>query len=99
MDHVLHSMRRGGANQDAAPPPDILARFLVTKASWRGRYRRVLSITPSAVLTQHPDDGTITNVWHFTGSEPELEGASSGGGAGDELEFALSIRKDARVRT
>ena len=97
MDHVFHSMRRGGAPPDIAPPPDVLARFLVTKVSWRGRYRRVLSITPSAVLTQHPDDGTITNVWQFTGSEPDLEGASPSGGSADDLEFVLSVRKDSRV--
>ena len=97
MDHVLHTMRRGGAPPDAAPLPDVIARFLVTKASWRGRYRRVLSITPSAVLTQHPDDGTVTNVWRFTGSDPELEAAGPSGGSGDDLEFMLSTRKDSRV--
>lgn len=53
MDHVLHSMRLGTGGLDNAPPSsDVLARFLVTKSSWRGRYRRVLCITPSAVLTQ-----------------------------------------------
>lgn len=47
---------------------------------------------------QHPDDGSVTNTWHFTGGEALLEGAGPSSGAADDLEIVLSVRKDTRVR-
>lgn len=97
VDTLLHSsfLRRGGP-PDEALPPDVVARFLVTKTSWRGRYRRVLAVTPSAVVTQHPDDLAITNTWSFVG-DSDVDDIAPGGGAGEGQELVLSVRKDARV--
>ena len=97
LDNVLASMRRGaGAFSEAPPPDDVVGRFMVTKASWRGRYRRVLVVTRSAVLTLHPEDGSVTNGWQFSG-EADLDGARPSGGLSDDLEFILSTRKDNKV--
>ena len=66
-DSVLSTMRRGAGAYSEAPPADgVLGRFMVTKASWRGRYRRVLVVTRSAVLTLHPEDGSVTNAWQVS---------------------------------
>lgn len=59
---------------------------------------RLLCITSSSLRVQHPDDGSITNSWHFTGGEAQLEAAGPSSGAPDESELVLSVRKDARVR-
>ena len=50
------------------------------------------------MLTQHPDDGSITNPWVFTGGEAQLEAAGPCSGGADDSEIVLSVRKDARVR-
>lgn len=105
MDSVLHSsfLRRGvtaGGDDGGAPLPEVLARFMVTKASWRGRYRRVLAVTPTAVVTQHPDDLAVTNSYTFAseaGEVSNLDDAGPVGGTGDEQEFVLNVRSDPRV--
>ena len=74
-------------------PPDCVGRFLCTKITWRGKYPRVLCITPSAVVTQHPDNLAITNTWTFIG-DPDIDSVSVGPGP---TEFSLSARKDSRV--
>ena len=74
-------------------PPDCVGRFLCTKFTWRGKYPRVLCITPSTVVTQHPDNLAITNTWTFIG-DPDIDSVSVGPGP---LEFSLSARKDSRV--
>ncbi len=97
VDTLLHSsFLRRGSPPDEALPPDVVARFLVTKTSWRGRYRRVLAVTPTAILTQHPDDLAITNTWAFVG-DSDLDDAAPGSGAGEDQELVLYVRKDAWV--
>lgn len=90
VDHLIAVLRK---NQDPQMPPDCVGRFLCTKFTWRGKYQRVLCITPSAVVTQHPDNLAITNTWSFKG-EPDIEAVSVGPG---KTEFSLSARKDNRV--
>ena len=51
---------------DAALLRSALGRFAVTKHSWRGRYRRLLAVTPEALVTQHPDTLAVTNVWRYS---------------------------------
>lgn len=93
---------------DTAPDDDdgglraALGRFAVTKRSWRGRYRRLLSVTPTALVTQQPDTLAVTNVWRFSGDDPDVEGVAVGPaappGAPGELELTLTVRSDAKVR-
>lgn len=77
-------------------PPDCVGRFLCTKSSWRGKYRRIMCITPSAVITQHPDNLSITNTYVFTG-EPDIDGVTVGPSEPEEQEFTLSARSDKKV--
>lgn len=90
MDHLIAVLR---TNKDPSMPPECVGRFLCTKFTWRGKYPRVLCITPTAVVTQHPDNLAITNTWSFAG-ESDIDGIAVGPGP---LEFSLSARKDSRV--
>lgn len=40
--------------------------FLVTKHSWKGKYKRILSIGSIGVSTYNPDKFDITNRWSYS---------------------------------
>ena len=90
VDHFFAALRK---NKDPEMPPECVGRFLCVKASWRGKYNRILCLTPTAVITQHPDNLTITNTWSF-GEAADIDGVSVGPGP---TEFSISARKDAKV--
>ena len=95
VDHLIGQMRK---QQDPQMPPDCVGRYLCTKASWRGKYRRIMCITPNAVITQHPDNLAITNTYLFTG-ESDIDGISAApvDQNAEEQEFTLSARSDKKV--
>ncbi len=93
IDHLMQLRR----SQDPQTPPDCVARFTCTKHSWRGKYRRILCITPHMLVTQHPDSLAITNTWSFVG-EPDVDAVSVGAGDAEDQEFTLSLRQDAKAR-
>ncbi|CAN6324472.1 unnamed protein product [Urochloa humidicola] len=76
----------------AGPPeePEYLARYLVVKHSWRGRYRRILCIASSGVVTLDPTTLNLTNSYD-AGSEFDQAEAVT---ATDE--FTLAVRSDGR---
>lgn len=98
VDNLLHAATRR-ASTDGSATAHCLARFIVTKHSWRGKYRRVLCVTPTSLFTQHPENLQVTNVWSFVDDPdidgmvvpPEAEGSS-------EHELVLSCRNDKKVR-
>ena len=92
VDHLLHFRQAA----DGQIPPDCIARYLCTKASWRGKYRRVLCITANCITTQHPDSLTITNKWDFT-ADTDIDGVSAPLSNAEEQEFVLSVRQDKKV--
>lgn len=72
-------------------------RFLVTKLSWRGSYRRLLCITPTHILTLYPDTLAVTNSWAYAGDH-DLAGVEVGGEHGAEGGvFTLHFRRDKKV--
>ena len=95
VDRVFNQMK--GKHQESPDiPPDCVARFLCTKASWRGKYRRIICITPTSVVTQYPDTLAITNTWQFI-NDSDIDGVSLGASDPEEPEFVLSARTDKRV--
>ncbi|XP_015790480.1 dnaJ homolog subfamily C member 13-like [Tetranychus urticae] len=42
-----------------------LSSFLVTKHSWRGNYKRILTIGTQGITTYNPNSMEATNVWSF----------------------------------
>ena len=62
--------------------------FLVTKHSWKGKYRRVLTVGPEAFSTHNPSSMEVTNSWKLTdviGMQPL-----------SESEFQVTFRKGAK---
>ncbi|GKV06523.1 hypothetical protein SLEP1_g18407 [Rubroshorea leprosula] len=85
------------ANPSSAPPqeePEYLARYLVIKHSWRGRYKRILCISNVAIVTLDPATLTVTNSYevgaNFEGATPVL------GRDENSTEFNLSLRTDGK---
>jgi DnaJ family protein C protein 13 len=93
--HAAAEAATSAAASAAAPAgvaeePEYLARYLVVKHSWRGRYRRVLCIASSGVVTLDPTTLNLTNSYD-AGSEFDHAEALA---ATDE--FTLAVRTDAR---
>lgn len=85
------------ASNSAPPPleePEYLARYLVIKHSWRGRYRRILCISSVAIITLDPSTLAVTNSYDaandFEGAVPIL------GRDENSNEFSISVRTDGR---
>jgi DnaJ family protein C protein 13 len=76
----------------AGPPeePEYLARYLVVKHSWRGRYRRILCIASSGVVTLDPTTLNLTNSYDAGSDFDKAEALT----ATDE--FTLAVRSDGR---
>eukprot|EP01018_Ginkgo_biloba_P003241 Gb_33273 [translate_table: standard] len=81
---------------DVAPPEelDYLARYLVIKHSWRGRYKRILCISQVAIITLDPATLNVTNSYDVLNN---YEGAAPVIGRDDNAqEFTISVRTDGR---
>lgn len=91
MDRLLSGLR---AHRPELKPPDCLARYVVVKHSWRGKYRRIACVTPTALYTQSPEGRlVVTNSYAFGGGESDIESVSLGS---DGQEFTLSARQDGK---
>ncbi|XP_050073180.1 dnaJ homolog subfamily C member 13 [Anopheles maculipalpis] len=69
--------------------------FLVTKHSWKGKYKRILSIGSTGVATYNPDKFDVTNRWPY-GEVISVLPNRSGNTA---YEFVLNLRKDKKIDT
>ncbi|XP_074576518.1 dnaJ homolog subfamily C GRV2-like [Curcuma longa] len=76
--------------------PEYLARYLVIKHSWRGRYKRILCISSNAIITLDPTTLAATNSYD---APEDFEGAAPVLGRGDDVgsqEFTVSVRTDGK---
>lgn len=91
MDSSIHS------SQSTPPPleePEYLARYLVIKHSWRGRYKRILCVSSVSIVTLDPSTLAVTNSYDVA---TDFEGAVPIIGRDDNSnEFNLSVRTDGR---
>ncbi|KAM7257798.1 hypothetical protein ACFE04_013539 [Oxalis oulophora] len=92
-------MNSSNSNSTPTPPPpqeepEYLARYLVIKHSWRGRYKRILCISNVAIITLDPNTLSVTNSYdvasNFEGANPII--------ARDEnsVEFNINVRTDGK---
>lgn len=73
---------------------EYLARYMVVKHSWRGRYKRILCISNVAIVTLDPASLAATNYYDVAN---DFEGAAPVVGRDDNSqEFTLSVRTDGR---
>ncbi|KAL3839856.1 hypothetical protein ACJIZ3_024447 [Penstemon smallii] len=83
-------------SSSAAPPeePEYLARYMVTKHSWRGRYKRILCISNYTIITLDPNTLSVTNSYDVG---TDFESASPIIGRDESSnEFNVSLRTDGR---
>ncbi|KAK8945096.1 hypothetical protein KSP39_PZI008112 [Platanthera zijinensis] len=78
--------------------PEYLSRYMVVKHSWRGRYKRILCISSSSIITLDPSTLAVTNSYDvyndFEGAAPALGRGDDGDGGAQE--FTVSVRTDGR---
>lgn len=78
----------------APEEPEYLARYMVVKHSWRGRYKRILCISNFSITTLDPSTLAVTNSYDtatdFEGAAPIL------GRDENSNEFNVSVRTDGR---
>lgn len=104
-DHNPHrpapssSMDNSGPSPNPSAPapmeePEYLARYLVVKHSWRGRYKRILCISNVTIITLDPSTLVVTNSYDVAN---DFEAAAAIIGRDDSSnEFNLSVRTDGR---
>lgn len=78
----------------APEEPEYLARYMVVKHSWRGRYKRILCISNYTLVTLDPGTLSVTNSYDIG---TDFEGASPILGRDESsTEFNLSVRTDGK---
>ncbi|CAD6190910.1 unnamed protein product [Caenorhabditis auriculariae] len=76
-----------------------VACYLVTKHSWKGKYKRIFSIGTLAISTYNPQTLEITNQWlyeDFLGVKPSPKNAA---GDSKQDEFAILVRSKGKKDT
>lgn len=89
------SLQNDMSQQTSFEEQEYIARYLVVKHSWRGRYKRILCISESSIITLDPNTLSVTNAYEssdFDGAAPVL--------GRDELsnEFTITARTDSRSK-
>lgn len=97
MESAVNRAITSAAINPTPPPleePEYLARYLVVKHSWRGRYKRILCISSVSVITLDPSTLAVTNFYDvatdFEGAAPVLSRDEN------SIEFSISVRTDGR---
>lgn len=73
--------------------PEYVARYTAVKHSWRGRYKRIMCISSSAIITQDPGTLAATNRYDLV---TEFDGVTPSPGKDETLDFSLSVRAGER---
>ncbi|KAA8535011.1 hypothetical protein F0562_030014 [Nyssa sinensis] len=99
-DHQQTQSESSTSSSSSAPPShaleeqEYLARYMVVKHSWRGRYKRILCISNFTILTLDPSTLSVTNSYDVAS---DYEGASPIIGRDENSqEFNISVRTDGR---
>ncbi|XP_038711380.1 dnaJ homolog subfamily C GRV2 isoform X1 [Tripterygium wilfordii] len=91
-------MEPSAVSSSSAPTPleepEYLARYLVIKHSWRGRYKRILCISSFSIITLDPNTLAVTNSYDVAS---DFEGATPIIGRDDNSnEFNVNLRTDGK---
>ncbi|XVF34775.1 hypothetical protein REPUB_Repub18cG0087800 [Reevesia pubescens] len=74
--------------------PEYLARYIVIKHSWRGRYKRILCISNVAIITLDPSTLSVTNSYDVS---TDFEAATPIIGRDENsTEFNMNVRTDGK---
>lgn len=72
-----------------------VASFLVTKHSWKGKYKRVFSIGTHGITTYNPDRLEVTNKWVYSDVVTIASAKHSNSAANHD--FTLVMKKDKKI--
>ncbi|KAJ7956602.1 DnaJ-like subfamily C GRV2 [Quillaja saponaria] len=92
----MENTKNSASNSAPLPieEPEYLARYIVVKHSWWGRYSRILCISSVAIITLDPSTLSVTNSYDVGN---DFEGATPIIGRDDNShEFSPSVRTDGR---
>ncbi|XP_055379776.1 dnaJ homolog subfamily C member 13 isoform X2 [Condylostylus longicornis] len=67
--------------------------FLVTKHSWKGKYKRILSIGSTGVSTYNPEKFDLTNRWLYS----DIVAVTPNKSSNIPNEFQLTLKKDRKL--
>ncbi|KAH9315592.1 hypothetical protein KI387_024219, partial [Taxus chinensis] len=82
------------ASVGVAEEVDYIARYLVIKHSWRGRYKRILCISQGEIVTLDPGTLALTNSYNL---QNDFDTAAPFFGRDDNpYEFTITVRTDGR---
>lgn len=74
-----------------------VASFLVTKHSWKGKYKRVFSIGTHGVTTYNPDRLEVTNKWLY--ADIITIASAKHSNSNTNHDFTLVMKKDKKADT
>lgn len=69
--------------------------YLVTKHSWKGKYKRILAVGSAGISTYNPDKFDVTNRWAYN----DIHGIAASKSPSTPHEFQLIVRKDRKSDT
>lgn len=69
--------------------------YLVTKHSWKGKYKRILAVGSAGISTYNPDKFDVTNQWAYG----DIHGIAASKSPTTPHEFQLIVRKDRKSDT
>lgn len=72
-----------------------VASFLVTKHSWKGKYKRVFSIGTHGITTYNPDRLEVTNKWLY--ADIVTIASSKHSNSATNHDFTLVMKKEKKV--
>ncbi|XP_034835382.1 dnaJ homolog subfamily C member 13 isoform X1 [Maniola hyperantus] len=72
-----------------------VATFLVTKHSWKGKYKRVFSIGTHGITTYNPDRLEVTNKWQY--SDVVTLASAKHSNPANNYDFTLVMKKDKKI--
>ncbi|XP_028165155.1 dnaJ homolog subfamily C member 13-like [Ostrinia furnacalis] len=74
-----------------------VASFLVTKHSWKGKYKRVFSVGTHGITTYNPDRLEVTNKWLY--SDVVTVASAKHSNSAFNHDFTLVMKKEKKVDT
>lgn len=92
------SPRASSATSTLSEEPEYLARYMVIKHSWRGRYKRILCLAATTIITLDPSTLGVTNSYDVLAGDFDAAAPVRGDdvAASGPLEFSLSVRTDGK---
>lgn len=87
----------GNAKMTPLKDNQDVASFLVTKHSWKGRYKRVFSVGTHGITTYNPDRLEVTNKWLYADVVTVASAKHSNSAANHD--FMLVMTKNKKVDT